>query len=128
MPDIYSAGMVASVDTMTSDFSGIDSYRVKAAFPVQEIVTRDREVPAVMVSIGHSGVRLLAQDIPPEGVRFVWLDFKLPGERDTHIRALAEVVARKGHTQELRFKHLFPDYRERLDRFVDERTNLHEAA
>jgi len=48
--------------------------------------------------------------------RFVWVDLELPD--GTTVRALGEVLAFDGETGafDIRFKHLFPDARDRLDR------------
>ena len=64
--------------------------------------------------------------MPDDGThRYLWLSFTLPGSNE-EIRALGEYhrsCERSGQTH-VRFKHLFPDYRAKLLRFLDAHAEL----
>lgn len=97
---------------------------VPATFTVTQILAPDRMRKVQAMRIGPSAIYL--SGAPAEGARFFWLDFVLPGSND-RIRALGEAMhaPRDAQWTCVRFKHLFPDQRVHVQRFVDaHRTRL----
>ena len=91
---------------------------VVADFSVEQIfsVNHSRTIRAMHVNSREIAV----ERMPDEGThRYLWLAFTLPGSSD-EIRALAEFTrsCEKSNRTHLRFKHLFPDFRARLDQFL----------
>jgi len=85
-----------------------------------------RDVMAQRLSL--EGMEMGA-DVPHlHGVRFVWLEFTLPGDPGGRIRALGEVPPESTGAQYIRFKHLFPDYRRRVAQFLGADTRVAQAA
>ncbi len=76
-----------------------------------------------IVSVDREGLEVT--DIPNtmDDVRFVWLEFGVPNEPGKSIKALGEIEPppSEGLARRVRFKHLFPDQRARLDDLVQRR-------
>ena len=91
---------------------------VVADFSVEQIfsVNHSRTIRAMHVNAREIAV----ERMPDDGThRYLWLAFTLPGSGE-EIRALAEFTrsCEKSNRTHLRFKHLFPDFRARLDAFL----------
>ena len=78
-----------------------------------------------VVNVDREGIEV--SGFPPTAgdVRFVWLEFNVPDEPGQSIRALGEVEPCGGGLhRRVRFKHLFPDQRDRLHRLLARRSRL----
>ena len=104
------------------------SFRFEGGIPARQIVDEKRRFDTTVTSIDRGGVRLRAVPSDLENVRFVWLEFRLPGEAATPIRALGELTGREGDEQRVRFKHLFPDHRRSVERFISRQEARSQAA
>jgi len=99
---------------------------VQASFPVRyewrrSMTDTPRELDAVAFEIGPDGLRTtLGGDLGE--ARHVWLEFTLPDGQDTRVRALGELVGHDGRQRTVRFKHVFPDQRLRLQSFLEAQT------
>lgn len=101
---------------------------VRAGFPVQQIVSDSVKADTRALSINLHGMELATTDESLAGARYFWLDFALPDEDSSRIRALGELVGRDEGRQTVRFKHLFPDHRRTLASYVRTQDTLHQAA
>ena len=108
------------------------SFRVPQGIPARQIIDDARCFETTVTSIGLAGVSVRAETPALDDVRFVWLEFRLPGEGsdepETRIRALGELTSRDGGEQCVRFKHLFPDHRRSVERFVQRQEARSRAA
>lgn len=107
---------------------------VHASFPVRYESRRPFaedgcRYDTVALDVGPDGLSTTAPAGDLADVRYVWLEFTLPDDEAAgRIRALGELGAREGTSQRVRFKHLFPDHRVRLERFLRSREALTRAA
>lgn len=99
---------------------------VSADFPVQQIFSTHHARTTRAVRVADDGITLVR--MPDDTfIRYVWLSFTLPGTNEV-IRALGEIQGSSGELgyTRIRFKHIFPDHRTRLLRFLDaHRQTLH---
>jgi len=91
---------------------------VLADFSVEQIFSANH---ARTIRAMHVNSREIAVErMPDDGThRYLWLAFTLPGTGE-EIRALAEFTrsCEKSNRTHLRFKHLFPDFRAKLENFL----------
>lgn len=90
---------------------------IDETFVVKEILDGERHYHALGNGLSLEGIEL---DTPAELLaddRFLWLEFNLPETREK-IRALGEITDRKTFSVSVKFKHLFPDQRAKLARFL----------
>jgi hypothetical protein len=96
---------------------------VRASFPVRfewrrSMSDQPRELDAVAIELGPDGLTTtLAGDLGE--ARHVWLEFTLPDAHETRVRALGELLGQDGRQRTVRFKHVFPDQRVRLQSYLD---------
>ena len=97
---------------------------VPVGFPVQQ--TYGPQHARITRALQISMTEITLERMPDDGHnRFMWLDFTLPGSSE-EIKALGEFEFSdelSGETT-IRFKHLFPDVREKLERYLQ----VHQAA
>ena len=91
---------------------------LEAVFPVEQQFRKDHSRVTGAVRISEEGVVVEAMPDDMES-RYRWLAFQLPGT-NVEIKALGEFAGScdsKGETM-LRFKHLWPEARRELQRFL----------
>lgn len=92
----------------------MDMQRIIASFPVREILSETVTLESFATEIDRGGIELTRSSAAAPAARFVWLEFALPDAPEKRMRALGEYV----DEQRIRFKHLFPDHRVRLERYL----------
>lgn len=98
---------------------------VRASFPVRyewrrTMAETPRQYDTVALGLGPDGLRTTLPGDLGEA-RHVWLEFTLPDGAETRVRALGELVGHDERDQWVRFKHVFPDQRVRLESFLRSR-------
>ncbi len=86
-------------------------------FEVVEILGNQQPIKTSGSTLTQEGLVL---DTPSEVLatnRFMWLEFGLPNSEE-RIKALAEIIERSPFQVKVRFKHLFPDQRKKLDAYL----------
>ncbi len=83
------------------------------SFEVKEILGKNREINAVGNTLTTDGLVLETPASMLEDNQFLWLEIGLPNSSE-RIKALAEIVDRSDSHVQVRFKHLFPDQRQKL--------------
>ena len=107
----------------------MESTRVRTALAVRHVVSDTEFFDTVATAIGPDGLELAALPAGLSGVRHVWLEFCLPGETEgLPLRPLGELIPRGARPCTVRFKHLFPDHRARLERFLQRQLTQTRAA
>lgn len=87
------------------------------SFEVVEILGNQQPIKA---SGNHLTTEGLVLETPSEVLatnRFMWLEFGLPNSQE-RIKALAEIIERSPFQVKVRFKHLFPDQRKKLQAYL----------
>ncbi len=93
---------------------------------IQIDIGGERVYESASRAFSAEGLTMDAIAAPLQAVRFAWLEFSLPdGER---VRALGELVARGAGELRFGFKHVFPNQRAALARFVERQGALSRAA
>ena len=93
------------------------------SFEVLEILGTHKTVKASGMNLTQEGMVL---DTPAERLatnKFMWLEFGLPQSQE-RIKALAEIVDRSPSQVKVKFKHLFPGQRKKLDAFLRANVSL----
>lgn len=93
------------------------------SFEVKETLGGNQVIMASGNSLGHDGMVL---DTPAQLLsdnRFLWLEFGLPATQE-RVKALAEVTERGPFHVKVRFKHLFPDQRKKLNDFLASQVSM----
>lgn len=96
--------------------------RMPAGFPVTHILGDDDQHVCTAADVSADGMRVVAEGEGWRRSRFAWLQFRLPGEPGTVIRALGELCheapAGPGEARGFRFKYIYPRDRRRFEAFL----------
>jgi hypothetical protein len=91
---------------------------VLADFSVEQIFSANHS--RIIRALHVNSREIAVERMPDDGThRYLWLAFTLPGGGE-EIRALAEFTrsCESSNRTHLRFKHLFPDFRARLEEYL----------
>ncbi len=107
-----------------------DCEHVLVSLPVRQRFGDAEAVPCLMTSLALDCATLEQCGARLGESRYVWLDFVLPDGNERTIRALGEVATRDAERDvyRVRFKHLFPDHRRRVESFLRSRVATSVAA
>lgn len=86
-------------------------------FDVVEILGNQQAIKASGTTLTQEGLILNTPSEVLATNRYLWLEFGLPDSKEK-IKALAEIIERSPFQTKVRFKHIFPDQRKKLNEYL----------